>query len=321
MRRIPGVCLFITALACASASGAQTYPSRPVKVILNVGPGGTGDIFIRTIGEELHKRWGQPIVVENRPGGGFIVAGRACAEAAPDGYTICVLTGETLVYNQFLYKRLPYDPLKDFAPITNLFFNTQALVVNASLNVKSLDELAALAKAKPRTLAYVAPSVPLRTYFERFNRERGTDLVGVPFRGGAEAVNGILSGATPIAFFGLANFMSYLRAGTMVGLAVDGASRSPLFPDIPTLAEHGYHGNLTRVYFGVVAPAGTPSRIIAKLREDFAGIANEPEFRRRHLIERALEPIFDTPEEFARFLRQDSITSERVVREAGIEPQ
>jgi tripartite-type tricarboxylate transporter receptor subunit TctC len=99
MRRIPGVCLFITALACASASGAQTYPSRPVKVILNVGPGGTGDIFIRTIGEELHKRWGQPIVVENRPGGGFIVAGRACAEAAPDGYTICVLTGETLVYN------------------------------------------------------------------------------------------------------------------------------------------------------------------------------------------------------------------------------
>jgi tripartite-type tricarboxylate transporter receptor subunit TctC len=315
------MCLLVAACASATVSAAQTYPARPVKVILNVGPGGTGDIFIRTIGEELHKRWGQPIIVENRPGGGFIVAGRACAEAPPDGHTICVLTGETLVYNRFLYKKLPYDPVKDFVPVTNLFFNTQALVVNASLNVKSLDELAALAKAKPRTLAYVAPSVPLRTYFERFNRERGTDLVGVPFRGGAEAVNGILSGATPIAFFGLANFMSYLRAGTMIGLAVDGARRSPLFPDIPTLAEHGYHGNLTRVYFGLVAPAGTPRHIIARLRDDFSGIANEPEFRRRHLIERALEPIFDTPEEFARFLQQDSVTSERVVREAGIEPQ
>ena len=313
--------LFIAALASATPLAAQSYPNRPVKVILNVGPGGTGDIFIRTIGEELHKRWGQPIVVENRPGGGFIVAGRACAEAPPDGYTICVLTGETLVYNQFLYKKLPYDTQKDFAPITNFFFNTQALVVNASLNVKSLDELAALAKAKPKTLAYVAPSVPLRTYFERFNRERGTDLVGVPFRGGAEAVNGILSGVTPIAFFGLANFLSYLRAGTMVGLAVDGAKRSPLFPDIPTLAEHGYHGNLTRVYFGLVAPAATPPPIIARLHQDFAGIANEPEFRKRHLIDRALEPIFDTPEEFARFLKQDSVTSERVVREAGIEPQ
>jgi tripartite-type tricarboxylate transporter receptor subunit TctC len=137
MRRILGACLFIAALAGATPLAAQTYPSRPIKVILNVGPGGTGDIFIRTIGEELHKRWGQPIVVENRPGGGFIVAGRACAEAPPDGYTICVLTGETLVYNQFLYKKLPYDPEKDFVPITNFFFNTQALVVNASLGVKN----------------------------------------------------------------------------------------------------------------------------------------------------------------------------------------
>ena len=113
---------------------AQEYPARPIRVITNVGSGGTADIFIRALGEELHRRWREPLIVDPRPGGNFIIAGRACAESPPDGYTVCLLSGETLNYNQFLYKRLPYDPQKDFAPITNLFFNTQALVVNAALN-------------------------------------------------------------------------------------------------------------------------------------------------------------------------------------------
>ena len=300
---------------------AQDYPARPIRVITNVGSGGTADIFIRALGEGLHRRWGQPLIVDPRPGGNFIIAGRACAEAAPDGYTICLLSGETLNYNQFLYQRLPYDSQKDFAPVTNLFFNTQALVVNAALNVKSLDELAALAMARPKTLAYVAPSLPHALFFEHFNRERGTDLVRVPFRGGGEAVTGILSRATPVAFFGLANFLGYLREGTMIGLALDGAARFPLFPDIPTLAELGYRGNLTRVYFGLVAPAGTARAIIERLRDEVARVMNEPDFRAKQLIERALEPIADTPEEFARFLNEDRLVSERVVKEAGMTPQ
>jgi tripartite-type tricarboxylate transporter receptor subunit TctC len=317
MKYVLATMAWLAAVPCA----AQDYPVRPIKAITNVSPGGTADIFVRVLGEELHRRLGQPLIVEPRPGGGFIVAGRACAESPPDGYTVCVLSGETLVYNALLYKKLPYDPQKDFAPVSNFFFNTQALVVNASLNVRSLDQLAMLAKAKPKTLAYVAPSVPLHLFLEHFNRQRGTDLVRIPFRGGGEAVTGILSGSTPIAFFGLANFLSYLRAGTMIGLAVDGAARSPLFPDIPTLAEHGYHGNLTRVYFGLVAPAGTPKAIIDRLRNAIAAIMNEPGFRTRNLIDRALEPIADTPEEFARFLAADRVTSERVVKEAGLQPQ
>jgi tripartite-type tricarboxylate transporter receptor subunit TctC len=312
---------FLAASGWAHHCRAQDYPARPIRAITNVSSGGTADIFIRALGEVLHRRWGQPLIVDPRPGGGFIIAGRACAESPPDGYTICVLSGETLSYNQFLYKRLPYNPEKDFAPITNLFFNTQALVVNASLNVKSLDELAALARAKPKTLAYVAPSLPHALFFESFNRERGTDLVRIPFRGGGEAVTGILSGATPIAFFGLANFLSYLRSGTMIGLAMDGAARFPLFPDIPTLAELGYHGNLTRVYFGLVAPAGTPKPVIERLRDEVARIMNEPDFRAQQLIERALEPVADTPEEFARFLDEDRVISQRVVKEAGMTPQ
>jgi tripartite-type tricarboxylate transporter receptor subunit TctC len=300
---------------------AQDYPTRPVKAIVAVGAGGTGDIVMRVLGEELHRRWGQPVVVENRPGGASNIGARACADAPPDGYTICIMPGEPLAYNQFLYKKLSFDPSRDFELITNVFFNTQALVVNASLNVNTVDELVALSKAKAGTLSYTAPSLPLALYLEKLKRERGADWVSIPFRGGGDTTNALLSGSTPIAFLGMQNFISHLQAGTMRGLAVDGAQRSPLFPGIPTLAELGYRGNLTRVYFGLVAPAGTPKAIIGKIREDVARIGNDPAFRKKQLIDRALEPILSTPEEFARFLVEDRATSERVVKEAGLQPQ
>jgi tripartite-type tricarboxylate transporter receptor subunit TctC len=311
----------IMAVACAAPAFAQDYPTRPVRAIVAVGPGGTADIFTRALGEQLHKRWGQPLIVENRAGGASNIGARACADAAPDGYTICVLSGEPLVYNQLLFKKLAFDPVKDFEPVTNLFFNTQALVVNASLGVKTVDELVALSKAKAGTLSYTAPSPPLMLYLEKLKRERGADWVGIPFRGGGETTNAVLSGATPIAFLGLQNFISHLQAGTMRGLAVDGRERSPLFPDIPTLAELDYRGNLTQVYFAIVVPAGTPKPIIDKLHATVAAIGNDPTFRQRQFFDRALEPVLDTPEAFARFLVTNRATSERVVKEAGLQPQ
>jgi tripartite-type tricarboxylate transporter receptor subunit TctC len=307
-------------LLAASPSLAQDYPTRPVKAIVAVGAGGTGDIFMRVLGEELYKRWGQPVVVENRPGGASNIGARACAEAPPDGYTICIMPGEPLAYNPFLYKKLTFDPTRDFEPIVNLFFNTQALVVNAALKVKTVDELVALSKARAGTLSYTAPSLPLALYLEGLKRERGADWVGIPFRGG-ETTNAVLSGSTPIAFLGMQNFISHLQAGTMTGLAVDGAERSPLFPEIPTLAEHGYRGNLTRVYFGLLAPAGTPRSIIEKIHADVVRIGNAPAFRQKQFIDRALEPILNTSEEFARFLVADRAMSGRVVKEAGLQPQ
>jgi len=231
------------------------------------------------------------------------------------------MPGEPLAYNQFLYKKLSFDPAKDFEPIVNLFFNTQALVVNAALKVKTVDELVALSKAKPGTLSYTAPSLPLALYLEKLKHERGADWVAIPFRGGGDTTNAVLSGSTPIAFLGLQNFISHLQSGTMTGLAIDGAERSPLFPNIPTLAELGYRGNLTRVYFGLLAPAGTPKAVINKIREDVVRIGNNPAFRKKQFIDRALEPILNTPEEFARFLIEDRATSERVVKEAGLTPQ
>ena len=320
-RSVAVVLLMGAALLTAAPSQAQDYPRRPVRVIVAVGAGGTGDVFARVLGDELHKRWGQPLVIENRPGAQSNIGARACAEAPPDGYTLCIMPGEPLAYNQHLFKKLPFDPVKDFEPITNLFFNFQALVVNANLNVKTVDELVALSKAKAGTLSYTAPSLPLMLYLEKLKRERGADWVGIPFKGGGETTNAILSGSTPIAFLGMQNFISHLRAGTMNGLAVDGANRSPLFPEIATLAELGYRGNLTRVYFGLVAPAGTPKAIVDKIREDVARIGNDPAFRQKQMIERAIEPIFNTPEEFARFLAEDRIVSGRVVNDAGLAPQ
>ena len=216
----------LAAFALSAPALAQSYPTRPIRVITVNGPGGTADIFLRALSQEFQKRTGQPFVVEPRPGGNFTLGARGCAEAPPDGYTICMLNNEALAYNEFLYKKIPYDPAKDFAPITNLLFFTTALVVNASLNVKTLDELAALVKAKPKTLAYVAPSMHQRLFFDRFNKERGIDLVGVPFKGGGDAIAGILSGSTPVAFFGLASFLPYLKDRTMVALAVDSDNRS-----------------------------------------------------------------------------------------------
>lgn len=321
MRAWPKLLLAIAVQSVAWPAWGQDYPTRPVRAIVAVGAGGTGDIFMRVLGEELHRRWGQPVVVENRPGGASNIGARACADAPPDGYTICIMPGEPLAYNQFLYKKLSFDPAKDFDPIVNLFFNTQALVVNAALNVKTVDELVALSKARAGTLSYTAPSLPLALYLEKLKRERGADWVAIPFRGGGDTTNAVLSGSTPIAFLGLQNFISHLQIGTMTGLAMDGAQRSSLFPDIPTLAELGYRGNLTRVYFGLVAPAGTPKPIINKIREDVARIGSEPAFRKKQFIDRALEPILSTPEEFARFLIEDRATSERVVKEAGLTPQ
>lgn len=306
--------------ACAPAH-AQDYPARPIRALTATSAGGTSDVFMRVLGEEVRKHWGQPIVVENRPGGAMNVGGRACADAQNDGYTICILPPETLAYNQFLFKQISFDPDKDFAPVTNPFFATQVLVANAALNVHSLAELAALSKAKPGTLSYTAASIPLIAFMDKWTKTTGADIVKVPFRGGAEAVNNVLGGSTPVAFFGLGNWLSLIRNGTVTALAVDSKKRSPLLPDVPTLIELGSGDNLTRLYFGIVAPAGTPAPIIHKLRDEFASIGDDPEFRRKRMIDVGLEPVFDTPEQFATFLKDDRAASARLVRESGMEPQ
>ena len=193
--------------------------------------------------------------------------------------------------------------------------------MNAALNVKSLADLTALSKAKPGTLSYSTASVAIAVLLERFKKETGTDMVRVPFRGGGEAVSALLSGTTPIGFYGIANVRSLLEAGTVVGLMVDSDKRSPLFPNIPTIPEATQKSFASRAYFGLLAPAGTPKPIVARLQTEVARIIDRPDFRSRHLIERGLEPIVNKPEEFARLIKEDRVLAEQIVKEAGLEPQ
>jgi tripartite-type tricarboxylate transporter receptor subunit TctC len=307
-------------LAVCAPAAAQDYPTRVVRIIIPLGPGGGGDVFTRALASELQAAWGQPVVVENRPGGSLLIGTRACAEAVPDGHTICVLSSEPIVYSPFLHKKLPYDPDKDFEPIANLFFNTLALVASSSLGVKTMPELIALAKARPGTLNYATFSFPLVHFMEKLKRESGADFVRVPFRSGNEVVTAVLSGSTPVALLALSNMIPHLQSGRIVGLAVNSSTRSPLFPDMPTFVE-AYGQVYAQTWFGLFAPAGTPAPILARIARDVSRIVEEPGFRRRMFFDRGVEPAPERLADFARFIGEDRKVAARIVAESGFQPE
>lgn len=319
-------CLFaasLVALTVAVATGsaaAQSYPSKPIRVIVANSPGGTSDIFIRAVADQFQKRVGQPMIIENRSGGGMNIAGKACADAANDGYTVCVLPSETLTLNQFTYKTLSYQPDKDFEPITNLFINTQVMVVSAKLKVKSLEDLAAYARQNPNSLNYSALATPMQITMDAWKKKVGVDIVHVPLRGGGDIVTGLLSDTTQIAIVGLPNFISYIREKTVAAFAVDSDERSPLFPDVPTLKELGFP-DYPPVYFGLVAPAGTPQPIIEKLYSEINSIGTDPLFRRKHVTDLGLVPVFSTPKAFADYLKVQREKSRRLIEESNFTPR
>ena len=310
----------IVFLSTNASANAQDYPQKPVRAITALSAGGTSDVFMRALGDQFQKKTGQAVVVENRPGGAFNIAGQACGDAPPDGYTFCLLPIETLAYNQFMFKKLAYDA-NTFVPIGNMFFVTAVLVVNSDLGVRSLDQLAALSKAKPKTLSYMSPAVPLAYFMETWIRQTGADMVRVPYRGGADAANAILGGSTPVAFSGLANFVPHIRSGAMTALAVDTPQRSPLLPDVPTLRELGYTGPLTQAYFGLVAPPGTPKDMAAKINDIMVPLARDQSFAEKNMINLGLIPILDSPEAFANYLKENRVTAAQIVKDSGLEPQ
>jgi tripartite-type tricarboxylate transporter receptor subunit TctC len=304
-----------------STAQAQDYPTRPIRAITTTSAGGLSDLFMRALGDELHKRWGQPLIVDNRPGGAMNVGTRACTEAPPDGYTICITNADAMAYNQFLFKRLPFDPETQLQPITNAFHLIHMLVVNSKLGVKNVNELIELSKAKPGTFSYVAPGPPLFLYMETLRKERGADWVRVPFRGGGDAVNSILSGSTPIALFGEGNVIGHIRAGTMTPLVMMNNVRSPNFPDVPLLEETGYSGPPSRSWYGLFVPAGTPRPIVDRLHKEITAIVRQPAFTARHLTARSLVPALNTPEQFLTDIRRDRAQAKLVVEAAGLTPE
>jgi tripartite-type tricarboxylate transporter receptor subunit TctC len=308
-------------VAAAAPASAQDYPTRPIKAITTTSAGGISDISMRALGDELNKRWGQPIIIENRPGGMQNLGARACSEAPPDGYTVCILNAEPVAYNQFLFKSMPFDPDKGLQPVTNLYHLIQTLVVNAKLDVKTVDELIALSKAKPGTMNYLTASVPLALYMDKLKEQKGADWVRVPFKGGGESVNAVLSGTTPIALIGEGNVIGQIRAGTMTPLVMLNNIRSPNFPAVPTLADTGYTGTPSRSWYGLFMPPGTPRPIVDKLAKEVASIVADPAFREKHMTARSLVPAVNSPDEFAAEIKKDRAAAEQVVKEAGLTPQ
>jgi tripartite-type tricarboxylate transporter receptor subunit TctC len=268
----------------------------------------------------LHKRLGQPIIIENRPGGAGNIATRACTEAAPDGYTICIINADPLIYNQFLFKNLPFDPEK-VTPIINLFHLIQVLVINSDLKAKTVDQLVATSREKPGTLSYLTASIPCVVYMDSLKNEKGADWVRVPFKGGGEATNAILGGSTPIGLLGLGNVISQIRAGKMTALALVNNIRTPLLPETPTLADLGYKGAPSQTWYGLFAPAGTPRPIIDKIAGEVKRVFADKDFVEKYVISRGQVPAINTPEEFAAEIKADRAAAQQVVKAAGMAPQ
>ena len=307
-------------VACVGVQ-AQDYPARAVRIVIPLAAGGGGDIFTRALADELHKAWGQPVVVENRPGGGQNIGARACAEAAPDGYTLCVLSSESVIYNQFVFKSIPYDPERDFEPLGLLFFNTLALVVNPALDVRTIPELVALSKARPGTLTYGTFAFPSTLFMEALKKETGADILRVPFRGGGEVVTALLAGTTPVALLALSNMIPQLQSGRITALAVMSKTRSPFIPDVPTLAEV-HPGELhPRSWFGLFAPAGLLRPIVAKITGEVPRILDRRDFRQRMLVDRAVEPGDMAVADFAELIKVYRKRASELVKEAGLQPQ
>lgn len=319
-RLLPFVFTSLVLAASIGGAAADDWPSRPIKVLTTTSPGGISDVFMRALADKLGPRLGQPIVIENRPGGMQMVGARACQDSAPDGYTICIINADPMIYNQFLIKHMAFDPDK-LQPITDLFDLIHVLVVNSDLHVKNIDELVALSKAKPGTLSYLTPGAPMVLYMETLKKERGADWVRVPFKGGGEAVNAILSGSTPIGLFGEGNVVGQIKAGTMTPLVMMNNIHSPNFPNVPTLKETGYDGPPSRGWYGLFAPAGTPRPIVDRIAKEVAAIVAEPDFAQKQLKNRSLVGATDTPDQFAKLIADDRKVAEQVVKQAGMEPE
>jgi tripartite-type tricarboxylate transporter receptor subunit TctC len=316
LARIVACCLFA---ALPSVAGAQTYPDRPIRMIVSIAAGSVTDVIMRAAAAELSPRLGQQLVIENRGGASGIPAAQQCAQAAPDGYTICVIYHSTLAFNPLLFNKLPYDPDKDFALIARLFFLIEGIAVTTvGLDVKSMAELKALATAKPNALNYgtLGPGSYPDLFLKWLNNQWGTSIVGIPYRGGGPIAQALVAGELQMGNMGLGNFMPLLDSGKIKLVAVGAPKRLPSVADVATFAEAGLGDYQGRGWWGLAAPAGTPRAIIDKLNAELVKLFGEPKFT-AFLDKQLVIPAPTTPEEFAAFVKQDRQRAEHLIKLAS----
>ena len=297
------------------------YPTKPVHVVVPYPAGGAVDSFARVLTQQLSELWGQPVVVENRPGASTMIGAEQVAKSPADGYTLLLTAELTLVTVPHLYEKIPYDPLRDFAPITALVSATQALVANPSLPVKTVNDVVTLAKAKPGELTYGSFGIGSTGHLnmEVFQAMTGTRFNHIPYSGAGPAMNDVVGGHVSLMFAALSIVKGSVQAGKLRMIGVGSDRRSSEFPDVPTISESGVPGFEAKSWFGLVAPAGTPPEIIKKINQDVTKVISDPAFARQYLAAQGLEPITGTPEQFAAFIRAETKKWGKVVKDANIQ--
>lgn len=301
----------------AQSADASRYPVRAIRVIVPFGPGGPADRLARAAAPKMAESLGQQVVVENRGGANGIVGTEVVAKSAPDGYTLVVGTTGTHGINAALFARLPYDTINDFAPIARLGVSNYVLVAHPSLPVRTVRELLQLAKARPGHITWAAGGAVTQLAAELFKRTAGIDVVVVPYKGNAPAVTAVMSGEVSLIFGGIAQSAPLVEAGRLRAIAVSGARRSPVLPQVPTVAESGLPGFEAGSWYGLLAPGATPRPVVERLNREILRVLQLPDIRERLLAEAFNIPL-DTPEEFAAHIKEDVARWAKVVKEAGI---
>jgi tripartite-type tricarboxylate transporter receptor subunit TctC len=307
----------------ASAEAQQAFPNKPVTVIVPYAPGGGVDIMIRAVAAELTQKWGKTVIVENKPGAGTLIGAEFVARAAPDGYTLLATVDQTMVANRFLYKKLPYDPDKSFAPISMMVESDHILIAKNNLPVNDLRELVATAKREKGKLnygSYGEGSQPMLVY-SLLNEREGLDILQVPYKGIAPVMTALIAGEVDMATASAGVSGELLRGKRIKALAIAGKKRSPQFPDVPTTAEQGYPYLRSTVWYGLLGPAAMPPEIVGKINADVTAILKSPAFIERQVTARGLTLVANTPKEFAARIQEDAASTREMVTAAKIVPQ
>ncbi len=314
----------ITAAAfalCAAPLSAQSYPTKTVRLVVPFSPGGSTDVTARILAQKLTEAWRQQVIVDNRAGAGGNIGAESVARAAPDGYTLLLATTGVMAINHKLYKSLPYDSLKDLAPVTQIGGLPLILIVHPSLPAKSVRDLVAMAKAKPGSLSFASSGVGSATHMtaELFRMMAGVNMVHVPYKGSGQAMTDLISGQVGVAFDQITSSIGHVQSGKLRALAVTSAKRFPSVPNLPTVAEAGVAGYESVSWNGIAAPARTPREIIDRIQGEVARALQQADMKERFLKD-GIEPIGSTPEQFAAHIRSERAKWEKVVDRAGIKP-
>jgi tripartite-type tricarboxylate transporter receptor subunit TctC len=296
------------------------YPTKPVHIVVPYPPGGAVDAFARVLSQNLSDVWGQQVLVDNRPGASTMIGAEQVAKAPADGYTLLLTAELTFATVPHLYEKIPYDPLKDFAPITGLVSATQALVANPSLPAKTVKDIVALAKTKPGELTYGSFGIGSTGHLnmEVLQAMTGARFNHIPYNGAGPAMNDVIGGHISFMFAALSIVKGNVQAGKLRMIGVGSDHRSSEFPDVPTISESGVPGFEAKSWFGLVAPAGTPPDVIRKINKDVTKVILDAAFAGKYLAAQGLEPIVGTPEQFATFIRAEMVKWGKVVKDANI---